>query len=148
LTVEPEFEDDSDEVYEGIVQNVINAEKGEFSIVLRNCKNCDGKDLPGNQTFEKESIRYLIVLKEGDGRMSSPQTSSSTSRAARATNSNGWSSRPMGQQQRFRNDNDHLKNLHPIQVIIIYNNLPLILQTKHKLHYSNSLQKSAYSNTL
>jgi hypothetical protein len=120
--LKPESKDDSEEKYEGIVQNVINAEKGEFSIVFRNCKSCDGKDLPGNHSHGKESIKYLIVLKEGDGRISNPPTSSSTSRATRATNSNGWSSRPMGQHQRFR-DNHHLKSLHPIQVIIIFNNL-------------------------
>ena len=121
MTVAPEFDDESDEDYEGIVQhvNVINLKKDEFSIVLRNCKNCAGKDLPGNQTYGTESIRELVVLKEGDGRKASPPAPSSTSRTG-ATNgySNGRSGRQMGQQQHFRNDNQHLKNLHPVQVKI------------------------------
>ncbi len=106
-------------MFVGIVKNVINLEDNKFLIVLRNIKNYAGKDLPGNQSHSTDSITELKILKEGDGRKASPTTSPSK---AGATNghSNG---RPMGQHQHFRKDNEHLKYLHPVQVILLHDEL-------------------------
>ena len=93
------------EIFKGTVKNV--SFSGEY-ITLKSC-TIQGKSFPGCQQINFDQIVKLDILKEGDGSIASPDRSSNEQ-------VNGGLSRPMGRNRNYRNDNQHLDKLHPVQV--------------------------------
>jgi hypothetical protein len=110
-------DDDEQEEYKGVVKNVQISDDKHCIVTLKDCKTAGGKSIPGVTIFGNELISDLKVLKEGDGKVESVVVPSKTSISqTNGHSTSNHSSKPMGRSRLYRNDNQHLKKLMPVQV--------------------------------
>lgn len=106
-------DDDDDEVEvridECVVVKVTFQE--QITLTLTKCKT-GAKSLPGMQVYQILKIVDLKVIKEGNGAVDT----SVASKAIPTPTRNNRSFRPIGSHSKYRNDNQHLEYLLPVQV--------------------------------